>query len=386
MSQLVPDLPEDLICQVVRRAHSVADLLTMLRVNSRWRARSRHAAAERWKHFLPLRFPRVRGILRALLPHADSAPTPFAEARDDIWRRLYRDQLELESSLSRREVGQAPAAAAAGTVFQVVCPELTADRTLRIALPDGRAFDVTEPDGVSDGEPFWVGPFAAPLPAFSESFIEGLRRLDLEGLTALGNAAVQHLRVNYVFTVELYLNHAHSPTTSPCVPSALFSWTGSLQSADAHPTSQDQVWLGFLWDAERMPRLPKVLDAITLYFNVPRQEGDHGYERMAAARSSYERRLGLRIVVSKSSREGVQTLSLLDAQGAQGPDDGFPFWDFGGATLSLGGDNCAAYIEGIRWPHSTSTAEPFDSAIYEDVQPILLKEYLGEIAQWRPLT
>ena len=56
----------------------------------------------------------------------------------------------------------AAADVAAGELMDVVCPlELGADRKLRIALPDGRQFDVIVPEGIAEGELFRVGPFPA---------------------------------------------------------------------------------------------------------------------------------------------------------------------------------------------------------------------------------
>ena len=47
-----------------------------------------------------------------------------------------------------------------GELMEVVCPpELGADRTIRIALPDAREFDVVVPEGVAAGDTFLVGPF-----------------------------------------------------------------------------------------------------------------------------------------------------------------------------------------------------------------------------------
>lgn len=44
--------------------------------------------------------------------------------------------------------------------LQVVCPAgLGLDRRMLVQLEDGRAFEVTVPDGVTDGDPFLVGPF-----------------------------------------------------------------------------------------------------------------------------------------------------------------------------------------------------------------------------------
>lgn len=61
------------------------------------------------------------------------------------------------------EAAEATAAAEevpAGGMMEVVCPSsLAADRSIRIALPDAREFDVVVPEGVSAGESFLVGPF-----------------------------------------------------------------------------------------------------------------------------------------------------------------------------------------------------------------------------------
>ena len=52
--------------------------------------------------------------------------------------------------------------AADGEYAEVACPaELGAARTMRIAMPDGREFDVQVPEGVQAGETFVVGPFPA---------------------------------------------------------------------------------------------------------------------------------------------------------------------------------------------------------------------------------
>ena len=51
------------------------------------------------------------------------------------------------------ESAAAAAEAATGELMEVMCPaELAEDRKLRIALPDGRQFDVLVPDGVAVGE------------------------------------------------------------------------------------------------------------------------------------------------------------------------------------------------------------------------------------------
>ena len=71
-----------------------------------------------------------------------------------------------EAAAAEAAEAEAAAAAAAdvtaGELMDVVCPpELGADRRLRIALPDGRQFDVVVPDGIAAGELFRVGPFPA---------------------------------------------------------------------------------------------------------------------------------------------------------------------------------------------------------------------------------
>ena len=74
---------------------------------------------------------------------------------------------EVASADPLRVAAEAAAAAAAadvaaGGLMDVVCPlELGADRKLRIALPDGRQFDVIVPEGIAEGELFRVGPFPA---------------------------------------------------------------------------------------------------------------------------------------------------------------------------------------------------------------------------------
>ena len=69
-----------------------------------------------------------------------------------------------EAAKKAKEVEEAPAAppapAADDGYLEVVCPaELGEGRALRVALPDGREFDVVVPDGVGAGQPFLVGPF-----------------------------------------------------------------------------------------------------------------------------------------------------------------------------------------------------------------------------------
>ena len=78
------------------------------------------------------------------------------------------DPLRVAAEAAAKAAAEAAAAAAAaadvaaGELMDVVCPlELGADRKLRIALPDGRQFDVIVPEGIAEGELFRVGPFPA---------------------------------------------------------------------------------------------------------------------------------------------------------------------------------------------------------------------------------
>ena len=58
------------------------------------------------------------------------------------------------------EEEEAAADVSDGDLMDVVCPpELGAERKMRIALPDGRLFDVIVPDGIAEGDLFRVGPF-----------------------------------------------------------------------------------------------------------------------------------------------------------------------------------------------------------------------------------
>lgn len=62
-----------------------------------------------------------------------------------------------------RAAAEAAAAQASPELMEVVCPEeLSADRRIRIALPDARQFDVIVPPGVAAGDVFRVGPFPSP--------------------------------------------------------------------------------------------------------------------------------------------------------------------------------------------------------------------------------
>ena len=64
------------------------------------------------------------------------------------------------AAAEEEEEGEAAADVSDGDLMDVVCPpELGADRKLRIALPDGRLFDVIVPDGIAEGDLFRVGPF-----------------------------------------------------------------------------------------------------------------------------------------------------------------------------------------------------------------------------------
>ena len=103
-------------------------------------------------------------------------------AEDDAWLdRVEAEQEELYERVDREVEAEAEALEAGGggapddaagvgegegaageEYRQVVCPaELGADRALRVALEDGREFDVVVPDGVAAGDEFTVGPFPA---------------------------------------------------------------------------------------------------------------------------------------------------------------------------------------------------------------------------------
>ena len=97
--------------------------------------------------------------------HAADAAAHAAEG----WRGdSQRDAAHAAERAAAHEAGAADsieraAEAAAGLMMEVVCPaELAPDRTLRIALPDAREFDVVVPDDVAVGDAFLVGPFPGP--------------------------------------------------------------------------------------------------------------------------------------------------------------------------------------------------------------------------------
>ena len=94
--------------------------------------------------------------------------------REIVHRQFEEEEAENRSVMeSRKAAAEAAAAdaaapevddplraAAAGEMMEVACPaELTPDRTIRIALPDEREFDVVVPASVTAGEVFLVGPF-----------------------------------------------------------------------------------------------------------------------------------------------------------------------------------------------------------------------------------
>jgi len=65
-----------------------------------------------------------------------------------------------EAAESTAASDSAAAGAGEGEYMQVTCPmELSAARTLRIQIPDGREFDVQVPEDVMAGGEFIVGPF-----------------------------------------------------------------------------------------------------------------------------------------------------------------------------------------------------------------------------------
>ena len=92
---------------------------------------------------------------------ADASAEETADADAD-----YADPIRAAAEAAAAEAAAAEAAtaeAAAGLMMEVVCPaELAPDRTLRIALPDAREFDVVVPDDVAVGDAFLVGPFPGP--------------------------------------------------------------------------------------------------------------------------------------------------------------------------------------------------------------------------------
>ena len=100
---------------------------------------------------------------------------PAAAAEDAAAEAAIDDPIRAVAEAAAAEVAAAEAAAAeaavadvaaaevasAGEMMEVVCPAgLDAlDRTIRIALPDAREFDVVVPAGIVAGEAFLVGPF-----------------------------------------------------------------------------------------------------------------------------------------------------------------------------------------------------------------------------------
>ena len=71
-----------------------------------------------------------------------------------------RAAAEAAAAAAEEEEEEEAADVSDGDLMDVVCPpELGADRKLRIALPDGRLFDVIVPDGIAEGDLFRVGPF-----------------------------------------------------------------------------------------------------------------------------------------------------------------------------------------------------------------------------------
>ena len=88
----------------------------------------------------------------------EKGDTTTADEATLVRQQLNALKAELELARSQLDASEPPTPP--DDLLQVVCPaDLSPDRKLRIALPDGREFDVTVPDDVGDGEPFLVGPF-----------------------------------------------------------------------------------------------------------------------------------------------------------------------------------------------------------------------------------
>ena len=86
---------------------------------------------------------------------AEAAAAAEAASADPV-----RAAAEAAAAAAAAEAAAAAAEASSGEMMEVACPEgLAEDRQLRIALPDGRQFDVVVPDGVAAGDSFLVGPF-----------------------------------------------------------------------------------------------------------------------------------------------------------------------------------------------------------------------------------
>ena len=117
----------------------------------------------------------VKVLVRTGDPPAGSAEA-VAAAEAAAEAAAAEEEEEAASVDPLRAAAEAAAAAAAaaeeeadvsgGDLMDVVCPpELGADRKLRIALPDGRLFDVIVPDGIAEGDLFPSAPSRATNPA-----------------------------------------------------------------------------------------------------------------------------------------------------------------------------------------------------------------------------
>ena len=203
--------------------------------------------------------------------------------------------------------------------------------------------------------------------------------------------------------------------SNPRVPArAVFSWSGRMafQTDDGAPG----LILPDLWDEEQLRALAAdkksyqdkfvlALENVTHYFNTPRDPSAPGFARMTATRNELERRLRLRVLVSKVSSDGLHTLCLgndLRCIGAAG--DGDPEWCFESASLPGCAENSLRLSEvnlnmgylgplidplftgaadrciecGAGWEHGDEYNSPREA--------VQVAEYLEGMAPWRVVT
>ena len=300
--------------EIILRTTSAHMLLRLERVSTTWRdiGRSRQVALQRWQLLGIRRFPRllkVAGVLRGRLNTNSPACILGADVGHHIYRRLYRDQHDLEVGFSQQRIGTA---ASSG------------------GLHESSAFTQLDYD-------------------------EEVRKLRRGEETAEKIAAAQ-LKEKYVFTFELCqwipppppLPEATEPVVSPPVPArVLCSWSRPIayQTEDGPPG----LMLPELWDEARIiaiaadvlnkkrspqDRIILTLKAVTSYFSTVRDPGEPGFERMTALRVSFYNNLRLRVLVSKVSSEGLHTLCLGDdLRCTAAAADGSPEWFFESVAL-----------------------------------------------------